>query len=403
MYNNNIKLNLPFDESNGSKVAYDYSANRADCVVDGATFVPGKNGNAISFHDSGTCEVAKNVLGNINGEWTISTLAKGLSIETGSPKQMVWVLNFGGVDDTIEVPIDVSPDLWISLAVTKKGNSYKFYANGSLVKNVVRSSGTLRGISLNQDAYGGEDGLGCLDDFKIYDVELSQDELMTEQNEGSTIEYTIDGVNIKNAFGVCVSNSEGVISKPKLKTPTSMSWDNYHGEVVDLYHKFYEPREITLSCFLKASSKNDFITRLVEFEQLFDKPGTQRLMISVHPIKPLVYEIYNKNEIAVKKTWNERLMVGTFDLKLTEPEPVKRVLKHIRVSDATKDCTITLTSNKNVNIYWGDGESDLDVSGTNKTVSHTYKDNGDYFIIIAGCVDEITDFATNAIIVWNKL
>ena len=157
------------------------------------------------------------------------------------------------------------------------------------------------------------------------------------------------------------------------------------------------------SCFLKASSKNDFITRLVEFEQLFDKPGTQRLMISVHPIKPLVYEIYNKNEIAVKKTWNERLMVGTFDLKLTEPEPVKRVLKHIRVSDATKDCTITLTSNKNVNIYWGDGESDLDVSGTKKTVSHTYKDNGDYFIIIAGCVDEITDFATNAIIVWNKL
>lgn len=62
MDNNNIKLNLPFDESNGSKVAYDYSANRADGVVDGATFVPGKNGNAISFHDSGTCEVAKTFL-----------------------------------------------------------------------------------------------------------------------------------------------------------------------------------------------------------------------------------------------------------------------------------------------------------------------------------------------------
>ena len=81
----------------------------------------------------------------------------------------------------------------------------------------------------------------------------------------------------------------------------------------------------------------------------------------------------------------------------------RSVLKHIRVSDATKDCTITLTSNKNVNIYWGDGESDLDVSGTKKTVTHTYKDNGDYFIIVAGCVDEIKDFATNAIIVWNKL
>ena len=36
---NNIVLNLPFDESSGSTVAYDYSANRADGVVLGADFV----------------------------------------------------------------------------------------------------------------------------------------------------------------------------------------------------------------------------------------------------------------------------------------------------------------------------------------------------------------------------
>jgi len=170
-----------------------------------------------------------------------------------------------------------------------------------------------------------------------------------------------------------------------------------------LWHKFYEAREITLSCFIKAESKNDFITKVVQFEQLFDKQGTQRLMISVHPIKPLVYEVYCKNEISVTKTWNDRLMVGTFDLKLTEPEPVKRVLKHIRVSEATKECVVTLTSDKYVNIYWGDGESDLDVCGTNKTIKHTFKDNGDFFIVITGCIDEITDFSTNAIVIWNKL
>lgn len=399
---NNIALNLPFDESDGSKVAYDYSYNRADGVVDGSSFVPGKKGNAIAFQGEGTCEVSANVFGNINGEWTILTWAKGLTVDCGSPKQMIWLLNFGGVDDSLEVPIEVNPELWVSLAVTKKGSLYNFYVNTSLIKSVVRN-GTLQGMSLNQDYYGGEAGMGCLDDFKIYKSALTQEDLTQELNDTSNIEYTIDGVNIKDVYGVCVAASKGVIDKPKLKTPTSVSWDNYHGEVVDLWHKFYEAREITLSCFLKAESKNDFITKVVQFEQLFDKQGTQRLMISVHPIKPLVYEVYCKNEISVTKTWNDRLMVGTFDLKLTEPEPVKRVLKHIRVSEATRECVVTLTSDKYVNIYWGDGESDLDVCGMNKTVKHTFKDNGDFFIVITGCIDEITDFSTNAIVIWNKL
>lgn len=76
---------------------------------------------------------------------------------------------------------------------------------------------------------------------------------------------------------------------------SSVSWDNYHGEAVDLQHKFYEPREITLSCFIKAESKNDFITQVSKFEQQFDRKGTQRLVIDVHPIKPLIYEVYCKD------------------------------------------------------------------------------------------------------------
>lgn len=46
---NNIILQMPFDESDGSLVAYDYSQNRADGAVNGAHFVTGKNGNAISL------------------------------------------------------------------------------------------------------------------------------------------------------------------------------------------------------------------------------------------------------------------------------------------------------------------------------------------------------------------
>ena len=49
MDNKNIIFQMPFDESDGALVAYDYSSNRADGVVSGAHFVQGKNGNAISF------------------------------------------------------------------------------------------------------------------------------------------------------------------------------------------------------------------------------------------------------------------------------------------------------------------------------------------------------------------
>lgn len=200
-----------------------------------------------------------------------------------------------------------------------------------------------------------------------------------------------------------MSASDGLLSRPKLKDPLTVNWDNYHGESVDLMHKFIEARDITLSCFVKAESKMNFIKRVNDFAHLFDKKGTNRLVVDVHPVKPLIYEVYIKDEIEVSKTWNDSLMVGTFKLKLREPEPVKKVLKHIRVSEATKTCEITLTSTKYVNIYWGDGNVDYDIAGKDVSVQHEYTENGDYFPVVTGCIDEITSFTTNAIIVWERI
>jgi hypothetical protein len=75
----------------------------------------------------------------------------------------------------------------------------------------------------------------------------------------------------------------------------------------------------------------------------------------------------------------------------------------MRISEATKTCTITLSTLKLVNIFWGDGSVEYDVSGNNITISHHYATNGDYFPVITGCIDEISSFSTNAIVVWNKL
>ena len=399
---NNVILNLPFDESNGSPIAYDYSQSRADGQVLGAEFVAGKNGNAIFFNGGDTCEVSKSVLPSMNVEFSILLWAKGGEVHSGSPQKMIWLLNFSGLENFVEVPIEAKPGLWFSLAITRRGSIFNFYVNSLLIKSIT-NTGTLQGVSLNQDFYGGDYGLGCLDDVKFYNIALTQEDLVSELANSKKQAYLIDGMDIKETFGVCVSDSEGVVNRPALKSMASVSWDNYHGEAVDLRHKFYQPREITLSCFIKASSKNDFITQVSAFEQIFDKHGTQRLLIDVHPIKPLVYEVYCKDEISISKKWNDSLMVGTFKLKLIEPEPVKRVLKHIRVGDSTKTCTITLKTTKLVNIYWGDGSVDEDVSGDNITISHNYEANGDFFVIITGCIDEISDFSTNAIVVWNKL
>ncbi|UWH95599.1 MAG: hypothetical protein [Bacteriophage sp.] len=398
---NNIIFQMPFDESNGSLVAFDYSQTRADGVVNGAAFVAGKNGNAISFGGSDTCDVSKSVLPTMNVDFSIMMWVQGREIECGSPQKMIWLLNFSGLENFIEIPIEATPGSWYSFAITRRGASFNFYVNSSLVKTLTKS-GTLLGVSLCQDYYGGEYGFGLLDDVKIYNVALSQNELINELSTSKQQAYLLDGVNFKE-YGVYVSGSDGVMNRPKMKAPATLNWDNYHGESVDLSHKFYESREITLSCFVKAESKMDFIKKITTFEQQFDKTGTNRLVIDVHPVKPLIYEVYCKDAIEISKEWSDELMVGTFKLKLIEPEPVKRVLKHIRVNESTKTCTITLTSTKYVNIYWGDGSVDYDISGDAVKITHNYDVNGDYFPVVTGCIDEISSFETNAIIVWERI
>lgn len=398
---NSIIFQMPFDESDGALIAYDYSQNRADGSVVGAHFVAGKNGNAISFGGDDYCEVSKSILPNMDMEFSILAWVQGRETECGSPQKMIWVLSLSGLNNFVEVPIEVKPGSWFSLAVTRRGSTFNFYVNSQLIKTV-NNSGELQGISLNQDYYGGEYGFGLLDDVKIYKVALLQADLINELSSAKQQAYLLDGVDFKD-YGVYVSGSDGILNRPKLKAQASLSWDNYHGESVDLMHKFFESREITLSCFVKAESKMDFIKRVSDFEALFDKQGTNRLVIDVHPIKPLIYEVYCKDAIEIQKTWDDDLMVGTFKLKLIEPEPVKRVLKHICISDATKTCTITLTTSKLVNIYWGDGQVDYDVYGDKKTITHVYANNGDFFPVITGCIDEITDFQTNAIVVWGKI
>ena len=220
------------------------------------------------------------------------------------------------------------------------------------------------------------------------------------------MEYYLGGTNLRD-YGIRVESSSGVVDLPKLKSPEAHDWPDYHGTVKDLSNKRYEEREITLECWLKASGKLDFIQRLNSFCGLLRQDGTQRLMISINPTKPLVYEVYCEDGVAVSKKWRDDLMIGTFTLKLKEPDPVKRVIRHERTDDAsTADLVVAFKSDKMVNIYWGDGSVSHDVSGDHtqeNAITHTYADEGVYHIIIGGVIEEMTDFDTTGTLIWNRL
>jgi len=216
------------------------------------------------------------------------------------------------------------------------------------------------------------------------------------------INYFIDGADFKT-YGVFVSGSDGLISKPKMKPPVVAKWDEYHGEFPDLQAKYYEAREIILSCFILGNDKYDFLQKANAFLSLFDGAGLHRLMVAVDASEPLVYQVYLSDSVDIRKEWSDNKMIGTFQIKLREPEPVKRVLKHVRTGEVDKTVTITVTSEKLLNIFWGDGENTTDVSGTAAEVTHTFTVNGIYYIVITGDIDKITSFTTSATTVWNKL
>ena len=176
---NNIILNLPFDESNGSEKAFDYSQSRADGDVFGASFVPGNNGNAIQFLGGDEyCELEHDIINSLGGNITIMAYVQVLELKAGTPRQLIWVVNFSGVKNYFEVPINVNPGSWYSIAMTKQGTTYRFYVNAQLV-NTVTHAGTPTGISLNQDFYGGDCyGIGLLDHVKVCNVALSAEEII---------------------------------------------------------------------------------------------------------------------------------------------------------------------------------------------------------------------------------
>lgn len=216
------------------------------------------------------------------------------------------------------------------------------------------------------------------------------------------IKYLIDGVDL-STYGVFVSASKGILSRPKSKTAVKENWTAQHGATHDLSTRYVEERTITLDCFIKTTGgPSGFAQSMNNFLSIFSNAGTRRLSIVIDQDKPLVFEVYLDDSVDPDKIWESAAMVGTFRLILKEPSPVKRVLKFVRTS-GNQTATITVTSEKILTVYWGDGSVTDDVYGESQTITHTFTTNGTFFIIVAGVIEEIELFTTNATVVWEKI
>lgn len=393
MVDKNLLLYLPFDDPDGSK-AYDYSVGRHDATLsDGAKFCKdGKIGKALDLN-GGECQTAQAIPFNSNFTLCAYVLVYG--------NKLGWLLNFAGINNFKEQWLDVAPGQWYFIAFVRDGGNFYVYLNSERVY-VGTISGNPTGFSLCNDQLIKTTAI--VDEVRLFNVAKTEREILKLQ-ASSDVEYLIDGQNFKD-YGVYVSASKGLVGRLAQKEALTVEYDGYHGITRDRKRKRFKERTITLDCFIESSGRSAFVEWMNRFFALFDGDGTHRLTVEYDgKTKPLVYEVELLDESDVQKEWgtyNRELMVGKFQLKLVEDEPVKRVVRHISDTNNSK-ATITLSSYKYLNIYWGDGTHTFNAAGTEATFEHTYQLPGEYDIIISGVIEDIEDFETNGIIVWELL
>lgn len=398
MNEQNLILNLSMDEAPDSTIARDKSASGANGQVSGAAgFRTGRNGNALHC-DGGKCDVDRDIC-NFSQDFTIEAWIRQGKTEPKQASIGLIIRTGNGATDYTERWYQIPAEQWFSWALIKQANLMKVYLGFTLLDTVIMA-GTPQGFAIMQDYCSKEGGQNVdIDEVKIYQRALTEEELIESQANSKRITYSLDGTTFES-LGITVSESKGLLEKPKMKAPLTIDYPDYHGEVVDLKDKRYEPREIQLKCFCKADGKVDFITKMNALYDILEKDGTQRLKVDINPARPLVYDVYCQQNMDPDKRWHDDLMVGTFTLKLREPEPQKKVIAFSAV-EGRMTAEIQMTTAMRQGISWGDGSA-TDEAGTG-THQHTYTAPGTYHIIVAGVISEISALTTNGIVVWKKL
>lgn len=233
--------------------------------------------------------------------------------------------------------------------------------------------------------------------------------------------------DILATYGVHVSSAKGLLGRPEFKDQEKFSWDYLHGEMIDLYSRRYKPREITMKCWLKASTKQNAINSLNSFLMAFTHNVTKLVRLHVEFLnsagepesgnKGLFFLVYLSKFSMNEVKWRKNKQILEFELQLTEPSPLKRVYKvsngitpptppvesneeeeeqQVEVrTDNGFSLTATFTSTSEFDIHWGDGSTDYDCIDTG-TETHSYQTTQTYYVIVTGVLDDISAFSLSS-------
>lgn len=391
----NPVLDIPFDEPDGSSVAYDYGPGGHHAAIEAGRFIPGKFGNCVFFPGEGKAEIVGPVL-DFSQDFSFTIWAKAEL--GGSWPNRTWVLfKFPGKNNFVSIELYSKLEYWQHIAVTQSGNQVKVYLDGSLKGQFTRPM-DMTGFAIINDAPHKTGGYCYLDMARSYDTAITEEDINdTIQQEVIPVEFYVNNINFKS-LGIVVEKLDGVLQMPQRKDPLRVDWEDYHGEVVDLMKPVLDVRNIELRCWMKAASQDELVSKWRTLCDILESPGTFRLQIDAGT-KPLLFDVYHPEQLDTTVKWRK---IGPyfhrFTLRLREPVPVKRVLKVTGSS-----VNISLTSRKILEISWGDGNKTMNVYGTGTSVSHTYASAGTYYVLINGNVEDITDFSTDAVVVWNRI
>jgi len=205
-----------FDEGSGDTASD--SAGGYDGTVVGATWTTGKFGGALDFGGVGHVELPPSVLSTVDAEMTIAFWQYGhddMSEERGAPfwtdfsnSDVIYIylpiqktgqqVYFKRTPDLVQAPAVDEAELegvWSHWAFTKNAGTgeMKIYKDGSIL---VEDTGLTTPIG-GTDAIAVWIGMRCttetfafrglMDDFRIYDQELAQEEIMALVPEPATI------------------------------------------------------------------------------------------------------------------------------------------------------------------------------------------------------------------------
>jgi hypothetical protein len=135
------------------------------------------------------------------------------------------------------------------------------------------------------------------------------------------IDYTFSG-NSFSSYGVYISKSVGLLGKPVRKAPETYEYPGESGHIPDLATVLYEPRKITLSCFILAKSAAALICDYETFTSfLYGQTTVKALSLKIDGVVNLTFNGYVKEISDITKRFRNGRNVGEFTVTFIEPKP----------------------------------------------------------------------------------